>query len=314
MSKSFCLLDNSMTLHGLRFLPEGGDMVRFMDNPILLKQHVRGEVYGKWNNIRLEAGEWRAEPEFDMDDPEAAKLAGKVERGFIKACSLGVVPKEVELIAGEPWATKWEAIEGSIVDAGSNANALKLYSPVGELVEDSLNVIQNLTIPIMSEQKKVIGADNAPVTAVVPVEIALAAGLAPDATPTLVAAKIKELTDRNTALELAAKTTQDKAIKDLLDDAQKAGKINANDLPHYQALAAVNIDSVKAILATVAAPVDLAAFAKSGQVLGNVATDVDLAAEYDKLDKSGKLYALKSNHPEKFKAMFKARFDKEFKE
>ncbi len=180
MSKSFCLLDDSMTLHGLRFKPEGADMSRFRENPILLYMHIRGTVHGKWNNIRLENGKWLADPEFDLADPESAKIAGKVERGFLKACSMGVYPLAV--------------LKGLRVkltgDAGSNGNSLRLCAQTGETIEDIESHILKLTVPIMADEKKNAGAIVA-----VPKEIALAAGLAEDATADSIVQKIKEVTN-----------------------------------------------------------------------------------------------------------------------
>jgi len=311
MSKSFCLLDDSMTLHGIRFKPEGGDMSRFKENPILLFMHARGNVLGRWNNIRLEAGRWLADAEFDMDDPEAAKLAGKVERGFIKACSMGVFPLEMELIGGEPWAIKWGALEGSIVDAGSNANALQLCSPNGEVIEDAALHILNLTIPIMDTKK--LPGDDAAAPVIVPKLIALAAGLAEDATEILVAEAIHKIVNENKTLKLAAETSKATQVKDLLDLAVSSGKIAAPERGHYETLAAVNYESVKAIIGKMTAPVDLVALAAGGKT-ASFNTDEDLAKQYSDLDKSGKLYSLKAKEPETFKALYLARWGKEFKE
>lgn len=316
MSKTFCLLDDSMTLHGLRFLPEGGNMKRFSANPILLYMHVRGQVHGKWLNIRLEARQWMAEPEFDVEDPASAHIAGKVDRGFLNACSMGVNPTKVEMINDELWATEWEAVEASIVDAGSNANALRLCGPGGEMIEDIEKHILNLTIPIMSVEKKTVpGQEGAPETAVVPIVIALAAGLAEDATPDLVAAAISAIVSENKTLKLAAQEKTELQVKELIDLAVSEKRISANDRSHYEKVATAGLDTLKAVLSHIPKPVDLNAFVKDAQngAAGSDDND-DLAEEYKKLDRAGKLTNLQASNPTKFKSLYKARFGKEFTE
>jgi uncharacterized membrane protein len=312
MSKSFCLLDNTMTLHGLRFKPEGVDLSRFVDNPILLYMHTRGEVHGKWTNVRLEAGKILADPEFDEEDPDSAKIAGKVKRGYLKACSMGLIPLEVQLIDGEPWAVRSLALETSIVDAGSNANALRLFGLNGEEIKDTEKHILNLTFPIM-DTKKDSGSAPEQAAPVVPVAIALAAGLAENATAELVAAKIKEISDENRTLKLAAETTKTTAIKDLLDKAITDKKILATERSHYEALAALNFDSVKAIVEKLNPPVDLVAHAQGGKT-ASVEGDEELVKKYNELDKSNKLYQLKASDLPQFKTLYKARFGVDFKE
>lgn len=315
MSKTFCLLDDSMTLHGLRFLPEGGNMKRFSANPILLYMHVRGAVHGKWNNIRLEAGEWLAEPEFDLEDPASKHIAGKVERGFLNACSMGVNPTKVEMINDELWATEWEAVETSIVDAGSNANALRLCGPGGELIEDIEKHILNLTIPIMSVEKKTVPGEVAPVTAVVPVGLALAVGLAEDATPDLITAAVTAIVEENKTLKLAAQEKENLLVKELIDLAVSEKRIAATDRAHYEKVSAAGIDTLKAVLSHIPKPVDLWAFVKGAQAGEAVGDDSEeLAEEYKKLDRSGKLTNLQASNPTKFKALFKARYGRDFTE
>lgn len=312
MNKTFLLLDSSMTLHGLRFRVEAGKMERFISNAIMLYMHVRGVVIGEWENVRMENGGWYADSKFDTEDPDAAKIAGKVERGFLKAASAGIIPLKVEEIEGELWVTDWEMIESSIVDSGSNAAALALYTPAGDLVEDTKQAIINLTTPIMSEQKKIIpgaGSEGA-VIPVVPKVIALAAGLAEDATENLVADKIKELVEENKALKLSSKTAQETAIKTLLDKHQAEGKFTAALRPHYEQMASVNLASVEAMLNGMSAPVNLSSFAQQG-AQGNAAATLSDKDLFDKMDKEGTLISLKSENPERFKEIFKARWGRD---
>lgn len=314
--KSFQLIDGSMTMHGIRFLMSGGRMERFESNPVMLYMHTRGNVIGSWANLRLDSDAYVADPIFDDEDPAVKEIARKVEKKFLRACSMGVIIHKLEMVNGEPTAIEWEPYECSIVDVGSNANALVLYTPEGEMVEDTENHVKNLTLSIMSETKKpVSGTEGALATK----EIALAAGLAEDATADSIVQKITEVTNNYLEqvqkvkdLELAAKTKETAAIKEMLDLAIDSKKISATERPHYETLAATNFDSVKAILSKISAPVDLVGVANQGKSQATESKE-DLFEEYEKLDKSGKLEKLQATDPAKFKTLYFARWEKEFK-
>jgi hypothetical protein len=318
MSKSFCLLDDSATDTGLRFRPEGGDMSRFQANPILLYMHQRGKVLGRWNNVELKGGKWYGTPEFDIEDPEAANLAGKVERGFLRACSMGVYVHEVQELEGQYWVTRWEAQECSIVDVGSNANSIMLMSATGEAIKDTATYIQHLTLSSM-EKNQTTAAEAA--KNLFPKSLALAAGLAETATAEEVETKVLTLAASNATLtkekgeleakvktlELAAETSKTSQIKDLLDQAVADKKIDATERPHYEKLAAVDIDTVRTIIGKMAPPVDLVKLAANGAKT-NATEAVSQAEEYEKLFKANKLVELKASDPAKFKALYKAKY------
>jgi len=79
-----------MTLHGVRFVMDGGRWDRFKKNPVMLYMHTRGKVVGKWSNVRFEYGAWVATPVFDLKDSFAANIARQVKDEFLIACSIGV--------------------------------------------------------------------------------------------------------------------------------------------------------------------------------------------------------------------------------
>jgi hypothetical protein len=309
MSKPFILIDNTMTMHGIRFAVEGGRWERFKKNPVMLYMHTRGEVIGKWNDVRLENGAWIADPEFDMEDPAAAKIARKVNKGFINASSPGVAIHEAAMINGEPVAIDWEPYETSIVDSGSNPNALQLYTSEGEKVADPESYIKNLTLSIMSKETKT-GTELAETITkeVLPKTIALAAGLGETATTEEVTTKILAILTENKDLKLAAESNEKTRVKDLVDAAFAAKKISDSDKDHYMKLGTLDFEATKAILGSIQAPVNLAQFAASGEPATTSEQD---SAEYEKLFKENKLVQLKAENPTKFKRLFKATFGTE---
>jgi hypothetical protein len=91
-------------------------------------------VIGKWTNIRVEGARLLAEPVFDQGDEGASSIAGKVERGFIKACSMGLLYLRENMKLAQDGIydlIKSELLEVSIVAIPSNANALRLFTSSG---------------------------------------------------------------------------------------------------------------------------------------------------------------------------------------
>ena len=118
------------------------NLERFMANPVMLAQHLNNVwmVIGRWVNIRFEGSCLLADAEFDVEDPEAKKIAGKVKRGFIKACSLGLLfdRDHMKLAADNIFdLVESEVMEGSIVAIPSNANSVRLFAATGELIPDN---------------------------------------------------------------------------------------------------------------------------------------------------------------------------------
>jgi hypothetical protein len=307
MPKPFLILDDSMTMHGVRFSMEGGRWERFNKNPVMLFMHVRGKVIGKWVKVRFESGAWWADPVFDIKDEEAKEIARKVEEGFLNASSVGVQIHAAEVINNEVVITDWEPYENSIVDAGSNLNALQLYTNTGEMIADSETYIKNLTLSIMSKETKTAEeAAKEIVKEVFPKSIVLALGVAEDADNAAVSKAITDLIAKNLSLELQLKSSETDRVKTLVDAAFAAHKISDSDREHYLKLGAHDFETVKAILDGIEAPKKLSEFVSNGAKKDSSTITKEDQEEYDKLFREGALTTLKAENPEKFKRLFKA--------
>jgi HK97 family phage prohead protease len=132
--KKFVLSDEAIvSSHGFRVKISGISLDRFKSNPVMLDGHKTDSrnVIGRWTDIKVEGGKLTAMPEFDLEDPEAAIIAGKVERGFIRGASVGIMYNSKDMVLGAdgvPELLKCELMEVSIVSIPSNANALILFS------------------------------------------------------------------------------------------------------------------------------------------------------------------------------------------
>lgn len=136
MSKAVPFVINDETVYnsyGFRVSNAGIDLTRFKNNPVMLDGHWNSNesVLGLWEEINFNGATLTAVPVFDMEDEKAKKIAGKVERGFIKGCSMGLVfnPEHMVLEPNGKWLlSKSELLENSIIPVPSSANAIRLYT------------------------------------------------------------------------------------------------------------------------------------------------------------------------------------------
>lgn len=125
-SNTFLVSDESENSHGFTVKTEGIDTTQFLKNPIMFFMHERTNVIGKWENLKIEDGKMYADAVFDTDSPLGKEIALKVDKGFLKSASIGVKYNEEDLVNNV--LEKCVLMEISIVDIGSNPNALKLYN------------------------------------------------------------------------------------------------------------------------------------------------------------------------------------------
>ena len=140
MKHQFIINTENVNSYGYRILTDGIDYAQYMRNPVVLFMHERGvnaykgsEVIGRCTRLYKEGTTLIAEVEFDEQDEFAKKIAGKVERGYIRMASMFAEIQEVStqpqhILEGQVYetVTACKLIEISIVDIGGNDNALKL--------------------------------------------------------------------------------------------------------------------------------------------------------------------------------------------
>lgn len=162
----FTVHDDSVNTYGFRMLTEGANLEEFRKNPVVLYNHNDWEApIGRADNIYKENGKLVAEIVFDEEDPKAAEIAGKVERGFLRMTSVGAWPPEEatddELMKLEgqtgPTITRWTLREISICPIGANHNALAMYDRnTGKRIDLSdKNAVIRLTDGIYNKPKTI---------------------------------------------------------------------------------------------------------------------------------------------------------------
>lgn len=337
-SKRFTISTEAENRHGFQVKTAGIELAEFTENPIMLWMHRRpkGESrdeilpLGFWEDVELRDGRLTAVPVFDDTDNFAMTIYNKVENGTIRMASAGLKPKNGDeawgLVDGMPWLLKSAAVEFSIVDIGSNPEALSvaLYDDSNELITLSADFLQTLT-PKLNNNMKVINlsADVLPVI-----------GLVDGAKPEDVLAKITEIVtlaadQKNQLVTLAADKTaaeakaaslqikldeqvnlaQDAKAIALVDKGCEDRKYTADQVPNLLKLAKLDYEGTKSVIDSMPGNATAKSVMLSGQQAAN---EEYVKLSWDEMDKSGKLLALKASDLELFKAKFKEKFNKEY--
>lgn len=126
--------ENVRNSHGFRLMNGGAKLTRFMANPVLCYNHDASHVIGKCEDLKIEGSKLVFEAVYDEEDPRAKEIKGKVDRGFLRGVSPGLIVLDADyvtnIVTGEKelQVTEWELFEISICTIPSNAGALKLYN------------------------------------------------------------------------------------------------------------------------------------------------------------------------------------------
>lgn len=219
MTHDFVVNTENVNEYKYRVLTSGIDYEQYLRNPVVLYIHTRenqkeergSEVVGRCIALKVKDKKLIATIEFDEEDPFAKKIAGKVQRGYLRMSSIyaDIIETSMDpelILEGQAYetVTKCKLVEISIVPIGGNDDALKLsrggFDPV-KLNKVNINQTEN-----MSHLKT----------------IALALLLAPDADEN---ALLKEIQ----ALKLS-KETSDKKVKELEDKFTALAKEEGTEL------------------------------------------------------------------------------------
>lgn len=330
--KRIVISDESLNSYGFWVVTSGIELEAFLKNPVMLWNHNRdghGTVdaqlpIGYWKDLRVENGVLTGEPVFDEKDPFAMKVKQKLESGILNACSMGFVPLEwsddLEMLKeGQKVSTvtRCRLMEISICDIPANANATVV------LYDENTNQINLSTLPTAGTQLATMNNQHLNNNTMTLQEIALKMGLEASATAESIAAAIVDLKSENAAYQATMQNLEEenrqmrlrlKAIDDaadeaqrqevvsLLDDAVKTGRIDAKARPQFEKLFELDHEGTKAALASLPERKPLKA-----QPAGTADGDLTKLG-WDELDRSNRLYELKTKHPDLFRQKFVEKF------
>ena len=305
--------------YGSRVLTAGIDLSQYEKNPIILYMHRRGRrediPIGIMTNLRVEAGVLYGTPKFDEDTEDERIIARKWERGTLRMLSAGLDVIEWSedpalLAQGQtrPTITKCKLIEVSVVDIGSNDDALQvgLYHE-GKLLtlaagedNDHLPLLQpaNLCEEIV-ETQPIEETQNPNNNTKDMKKILLKLGLSSDATEDQAVEAIGQLQQEVSTMALGR-------ITDSVETAIKEKRIGADKKEKYLNLGKqIGIDGLNALFADMTPaqkPLDLVRCSAGGSV---ATVDTTLTWETATADQ---LEDLRTNNREEYVRLYKKYF------
>ncbi|MDD2962562.1 MAG: HK97 family phage prohead protease [Bacteroidales bacterium] len=289
--------------HGFRLLNSGGRFERFNDNPVMLDTHDPKSVIGKWGNLKVEGSKLIAEPVFDLDDDLGKRIAGKVERGFLKAVSMGIYIEEAQYMSLpngdlDLVVTAWELLEGSVLGVPSNRSALAFYSREGtQLSADQvLSTVQQLAAPTHPNPNLPFNMNKIVLSA----EAATVLGVAMEHDdPKAINAGIMALGARAEKAEADLTAFKKERATTMVDLAIAEGRLDATRKESFISLATDDFKQASDILAAIPAKQNLSGNVKQGeQGLAGDRAGWDWK-RYEKEDPKG-LEQLRMRNPEEY--------------
>lgn len=305
MGKRVRISNESLNSYGTRILTEGMDISQYQRNPVLLYMHQRGLVIGYVKDIKKEDGEITGELEFDEASPESIRVKKQFEFGSLKMVSAAVDILELSeapefLVVGQtrPTVTRSRLFEVSVVDIGSNDDALVLTKDGQELklAKDGSSPLPLLNINPINQTKQMDLK-----------EMALLLGLDANADEATVKAKIDELKASKTEAETLRQekdTLTLSAITTAVETGINEKRIPADKKGHFVELGKkIGLESLKTTIAAMTPQTKISAVLhKDGN--GN------LVSEYQKLSDvpADKLKALRENDRGTYIKLYKAEY------
>lgn len=322
--KPFAFNDETIeNTYGFSILTSGIDLTRFKKNPVMLSDHYNSNwnVIGKWFDVKKDGSILSGLPDFDTEDTDTAVIAGKVERGYINACSMGIIfdRENLNVVAGKVILTKCELVEVSIVPVPSNANAVRLMHADGKLMEEkeiqelSLSVIPGIKNPELN-----LNIDNMK-KIILSVATLMALGFKDQPTDghdvsdvetkvVGLSSQVTSLASENEALKLAAKTAKEAQqaatktrIESKVDLAITKGQIKADQKEEMVTLGITAENALDTMLTAIPEKQNFSLGVKTPN--GNGAPEVKTAEDFQKLSLEQQL-AFKTDNPDAYKALF----------
>lgn len=316
--------ENVKNSYGFYINTLGIKMDRFNDNPVMLNNHLNSNenVIGNWSDAFKESGKLKLKPHFDEETSLGKDVAGKVDRGYLKGCSMGIIPNwdSVERIGDRLIMMECELAEVSIIPVPSNKGAIAIYSADGELMKEEdvkslcLSVAEKINgIPENLNSK----LDMKKIILSVATLMALSYKDQPndgldvaDVEEKIVglSSQVTKLTNENEGLKLAAKTAKEAQEATLLlsttqkvDLAITQGKIPADK---KEAFVQLGITSPEVLDTTLASIPEKKTLGLGINVpAGNGAVTVATMEDFQKLSLEAQL-SFKNDSPEDYKKLF----------
>lgn len=321
MGKRVRISNETLNCCGTWVKTDGADIEQFKKNSVLLYMHWRGMIIGSMKDIRVEGGEITGEPYFDEVRDESKILKQQWDKGTLRMCSpnfdiLEMSEDPALLKPGQtrPTVTKCKLVEVSMVDMGGNDDNLVMLSYRGNELKLAAGE-DCAALPLLKTNGgEAPQTNNSKTEETMNVDfkaIALKLGLPETATETEILGKVgilKGFETANTELRTQLDTIKLAGVTQLVDDAIKSGKFNADKKEHFIALGkTMGTESLKLTLDS------MAAVTKPMQLLnpgGGAAGGGATTGQWNKLSEvpGEQLKLMRENDPDKYRTLYKAEY------
>ncbi len=319
MGKRIRISSESLNCFGTWVKTDGIDYGQYQQNPLLLYMHRRGEIIGSIKDFRVEGKDVTGEPYFDEVRDESKILKQQFDKDTLKMCSpffevieTSDAPELLKPGQTRPTVTKCKLLEVSMVDMGGNDDNIVQLSYQG----NPLRLAAGEDCPSLPLLKTNGGEtpqnNNSKTEETMNVDfkaIALKLGLPETATEAEILAKVGILLGyqtANTELRTQLDAMKLAGVTQMVDDAVKAGKFNADKKDHFINLGkTVGAESLKLTLDSMAAVTKPMQLINPGGATGGMAT-----GQWNKLSEvpEGQLKLMRENEPDKYRALYKAEY------
>ena len=296
--KTFVLSDSSsVNSHGFRIKLEGMDLSRFNRNPVMLYNHNHEQSIGCWQNLRIEDGRLLADADFDTDDKIGSEVARKVERGYLRGCSVGIYIKRMFESEQGFVATETELLEASIVSVPSDAGAVLLYDENNE--PTTFDKVK-LSFLNFNKQK----TNNMKEKQLFTPGIVEMLGIAQEATLEELEQAVRAQKKHIDELENQIECLQKAKVEELIDRAVAEHRISSDERETYMRLASKDFEAVQRIISLQP---------KVEPIVSQLREEGSEAKydgkSWDELDRAGLLASLRAENPERYKQLYKEKFN-----
>ena len=305
MSYKVVINTPALNSYGTRVLTSGINLEQYRRNPVLLWMHNRSwkgttdEVLpiGTVHDLEVQNEVLTGRLEFDQNDPFAKRIKEKWDAGVLRMVSMGIDIIEQSddpqhLLQGQtrPTITRSKLREVSVVDIGSNDEALALYyegkrlnlaAAESDIILKPLNPLLNMN------------------------QIAQKLGLAASASADELSQAIETLqqrADKASQLEAQLQQLQHAQLQQLVDQAIQNRQITADQREHFFSLGKSagyeSLAKTLALLKPASKPTDVI---NAAQPTAGVYTKLSELPENERIE-------LRTNDPAAYKALFQAEY------
>lgn len=302
------ITNDSLNSYGTRVLTAGMNVEQYQRNPVLLYMHERGNVIGYVKDLKVEDGEVTGELMFDEASELSVRCKKQYEFGSLKMVSAGLDILETSedpelLVQGQtrPTVTKSKLFEVSLVDVGSNDDAIVLQKDgkkitLGKDSECPLPLLNNNNQNQKQMEQKMV---------------AMQLGLPATATEAEINAKLDEL---KAAKEESKRLQQKNAVLTLVsitaavEKAVGEKRITPDKKDEFINLGKeVGQEKLESILSAISPQMKLSS------VIGHQGGAATEPTTYKKLSDvpSGQLITLRKEQPDEYKRLYKEEYGME---